>query len=336
MDPDKQMVRWPMEEGWVNLSIGEPIFLQKHLSEEKRFPKPGVSYGSHFGGECYPPYMGQPDLLKTLHLKHPGKHVVVTNGAKQALLAAIYATTYIKRVGGISHSAPHWPSYPTLAMLSGSGFFVDPDNRDFITYYVSSPNNPDGKEWQGEPCDVWDAAYAHSVYGWSGTIPDHRISVWSAAKMFGLSGERVGWAVTADEELANKMADYVEKTTSGVNIHAQQRVAYIVGSYAGFLDKEYNEARVDLLRNAYEFNYWIRPHCDVVEGTPTSSIGMFAWFKAKDAKTFRLALERAMILVVDGKACGATEDGWFRMSMGQSPEVNREALTRLGTELDNG
>ncbi len=154
--------------------------------------------------------------------------------------------------------------------------------------------------------------------------------------MFGLSGERIGWALTEDAELAERMADYVEKTTSGVNIHAQARLARVINMNSGCLAAGYMYAREDLLANFQCFEQLIAAYCDYCRFYIEPPVGMFQWFLVADHKKFQAALERAKVALVDGRACGMEEEGWYRMSMGHTLEVTRNALTRLAKELDNG
>lgn len=339
VDPDKQMIRGQDGDN-TNLAIGEPIFLQKWM----RYVIPDVDVAPAM--PLYPPYRGSSDLLAALKAWYPGQYAVVTNGAKQGLLAAMYALP----PGAVLHSAPHWPSYPTLARLSGRQFSTEWIAKRYPPIlFTSSPNNPDGHQetygnhpkwiidgnkWESPVVfDVWDAAYAHWVYDWNQVIPRHTVSVWSAAKAFGLSGERVGWALTKDEGLAEKMADYIEKTTSGVNVRAQDRVAKVFTHVNDDrMQEAYQSASFDLRKNIVNYRALIKPH--TVESKV--GVGMFAWFKAANPILFKNALRHAKVTLVDGKACGMDEDGWYRMSLGQTPEVQEEALSRLAKELDHG
>ncbi len=326
MDPDKQLVR-TQEDGQTNLAIGEPYFLHKHLHQFMEGGDKGP-----FKFPTYPNYKGDPVLLHELEYRHPGLHVVVTNGAKQALLAAFYALKEACIDRTVCHRTPLWPSYRTLVRLSGLSF-LDDSSADIQV--STSPNNPDGSI-EKKPVDVLDAAYAHEVYGWDGTFPSHEVSVWSAAKLLGLSGLRVGWLVTGDRTLADLAADYVEKTTSGVNVEAQRRIAWVLGGMSlapAITTQAYTAARVDLMKNGSFFNHWIAPYCEVVDGLPHNGRGMFAWFKVKSPTQFRLALQKSKVLVVNGAACGMEEDGWFRMSMGHCPEFTRSALENLADKL---
>lgn len=340
MDPDKALVR-TVDDGRVNLAVGEPYFLHRHLKGLIIEPRRARSMA------LYPPYCGVQELLEvlqTIYVPTFGQHVVVTNGAKQAILAALYASRQTAPFGsqptGVYHRAPHWPTYPTMASLSGLHFVSDvvPDPTHYVTI-ASSPNNPDGWSFSDAAlcnrCDIWDAAYAHHVYGWNGAIPQCRASVWSAAKLLGLSGYRVGWLVTSDKSFADAAADYVEKTTSGVNVHAQLKVAATLRWMQGNpleTARAYKAAREDLLKNGRIFQGYIGSACEKMDGLPANGCGMFAWFRVRDALRFENALGAAGVVAVRGAACGVPAgvgSDWYRMSLGVDPEVLEPALQKL-------
>ena len=90
------------------------------------------------------------------------------------------------------------------------------------------------------------------------------------------------------------------------------------------------------MANAKVFYDLIGEYCGYIRGTPLGDPGMFAWFYPIQPKKFQNALQRAKVALVDGRACGMEEDGWYRMSMGHTLEVTQAALGRLRKELDNG
>lgn len=319
-----------------NLAIGSPDLIEREL-RTGGWPSPYPSF--------YPAPEGSPRLLDELRVGHPGRHVVVTNGAKQALLAAFYA---YQQTGSkdVYHQAPYWPSYPTLARLAGLRFFSDetemrnsaPSGEEWsYVRALTSPNNPDGRQ-SNYPCDIWDAVYASSIYGWDGVEPTATTIVSSLSKLLGLPGLRVGWLATKDPELARLAAQYVEITTSGVSTLAQEAAA------AALRWVRENEAkalqRVEVIQallatNGQAFNALIGPSCAIVRGVPRDGTGMFAWFKVWDdeAMVFKAALQRAKITLVSGAACGMTEPGWWRMNMALDTRTTRAALERLAKEL---
>lgn len=327
---DSQMIVKTNEDGVINLSVGEPIFLQEVLNTVFTIP---LNFESK--DFTYPNYGGQLELIDELLLKHPGKHIVVTNGGKHGLLAAMYA---LKKVSGkteLFHPAPYWPSYPTLASLVELDFTSRQDKKSENQITVTtSPNNPDGST-STVTCDIWDAAYAHQMYGHY-DAPLAKIEVHSASKVLGLSGFRVGWLVTDDEDLANHARHYCEITTSGVSSASQHFVAKILKEFRineETRSKFYHIARNKLLHNGMLFNEKLSSFCEEVRGVPNGFTGMFAFFKVKDNAKFSQALKDSKVRLVSGVACGYPEDGWYRMSMGHRAEITAEALTALATKL---
>lgn len=319
---DMYLVRSGKPDGKVDLAVGQPYFLEN---------LPFTQFPNHKTYNLkYPIFGGETPLVEEILNFHGGayKYAVVANGGKQALLAAFFA--YGRYF--LSHRAPYWPSYPTLAKLAGSNFLPYTEKVGSGTLLVNtSPNNPDGSQ-DDQPCHILDAAYNHNMYG-ATTLPPHEVSVWSASKLLGLSGARVGWLCTNNEEIARKAGQYVEITTSGVCVDAQLQVSGVL-SHLNVADtsSHYSNARSVLLRNGELFTRYLSDYVLEYEGVPKTGTGMFAWFKVKDLAKFNLALERAGVKMLPGEACGGGRD-WFRMSCGHRNQVTEDALRKLQREL---
>lgn len=327
MSFDHQMLRF--DDGSFNLNLGEPNFLQECLPDIHQF--------QHTGMLRYPNPKGNEELITQLSELYPNNHIIICNGAKQAISAGLFALMFCKNHYSVYAKAPYWPSYPTLAKFVNMTFMpgVYAGGTSIIS---ASPNNPDGEE-DLSYCDIWDRVYASPLYGWSGKEPEHLISVGSAAKSYGLSGLRVGWLVTKNDKLAKEAMNYMEMTTTGVSIEAQLHLSYVIKCHrAGALDLGFKKAREFLLNNGEIFNYYLEKFCDDVKGVPYSDRGMFSWFKiAKvDIQRFEKALLDSNVRVVTGEACGSMTKGWFRMSMGQTNGITEEALSGLKKCMDNG
>lgn len=342
MSHDLLMLRGE-EDGTFNLAVGEPVFLQQALSWATHPPN-ARPYNLR-----YPPFGGDEELIEAIRRTNPNtkKHIIITNGAKQALLAAFFAyktNTHAPR-SIITMDGPYWPSYPTLAALSGMVMDRQKnmpgawDEWPRNVHVVTSPNNPDGTLGAGE-CDVWDAAYHHWVYGAS-CMPAHEVSVWSAAKMFGMSGIRVGMATTDNDELARLMREYVEKSTSGVATDSQDRLKMTLTSIEfspSDTKASYLNARDTLRENGRIFGHYLTPFITEVYGVPnTNSRGMFAWFAASASHMDR-ALKTAKVRYIPGAACGVPEKkgiSWYRLSMGHTNHYTEQALKALNSALNN-
>lgn len=336
---DSQLVRSRSTDGW-NLAIGEP-----HLLREVMSPY----YPRHYPADLsYPDTVPDPDLMTELRKRHPTGHIVVTTGAKQALYAAIWAILQIRiESDRLYHRAPYWPSYPTIAERSGLQFVSTchelSDRQWERTVKVSTePNNPDGSSdyttmtWPtkvpSEPgCDIWDAAYAdHDLYGWNGVIPKHKISVWSAGKLLGSPGARVGWLVTEDEYLARLAGQYVEQHTSGVATTSQYHVAATMRNLEGVEHRVKRDFRVQLYSNRALFHGYLEDH--IIDRETDFNRGMFAWFEPKNPEQFKAAIDKLKILMVDGSACGAP--GCYRASLGLTNSKFHSAVLALVKELE--
>lgn len=318
-----------------DLAIGEPVFLQKIF---KAIYPSAVDASLNLR---YPDFGGDRYLKAKLTKFYPGKRVVITNGAKQGLLAAIHA---IKTIDGgktsLCHKSPYWPSYPGLAAASGLQFVAIPYDVPEAIQVVTSPNNPDGVVTgpyvkQTVTYDIWDAAYANAIYGPNATFePQHRISVWSAAKQFGLSGYRVGWLVTADDRLAAAAAAYVEQATSGVCNLAQEAFwLTLVKSESPDVNwaRLQTEAR-QALSDTNKVLMQLSDHFRVVGGFADNAHGMFNWLKLNDPEKFLAALKRADVKVVGGLHCGGPVD-CIRVTLGVGPQVMQEAVNAIQAEL---
>lgn len=327
MSHDLQMAR-DSDDGSYNLAIGEPYVLRSNFLDwidNETIKKPLI----------YPHIGGEPELIQEIKYIESMKYVVITNGAKQAIEAAFYALAKQGKTS-VNHQAPYWPSYPTLASNRGLEFDNGKVYRDEeVITVTSSPNNPDGRLDSGT-FDIWDAVYAHPVYGFEDNKQiKAKIKIGSAAKMLGLSGCRVGWALTNDESIAKSMAHFIEITTSGVSILSQMHVASVLSWMGRFKDSAtrlMKDARWEIRENGVEFKNYLGRMIEEYRGVPDSGVGMFAWFKVKQEKRFLEALDRSKVRLVTGQACGMEQPGWYRMSCGHRIDYTRAALSQLNKE----
>jgi alliinase-like protein len=333
-----------------NLSVGEPDFLQKNL-DFLTIVEPIIDLN-------YPILGGEKELIEELHRLHPKfKYIVVTNGAKQGILAAIYALSqdftfetsstdrksgekliYKHKVYGrklVHHSAPFWPSFKTLTNLSGLSFTSSPDSA--AIKIVTSPNNPNGSEGDDESSiDIWDAAYFNPLFPVYGHTKEFKATttIFSGSKMFGVSGFRIGWLCTDDERIAKLAAQYVEATTTGVSLLSQAQMAGILRHARRFGDAipEFKKSKKVLENNAEVFHESLDSYIDIYEGAPK---GMFAFVKVKELEKFNNALKKAKVQVVPGHVCGMREEGWIRFSLGWQTEYLEKALIDLKKALND-
>lgn len=320
------MARTRIPDDFVDLGIGEPYFLKEGVS---------VAHDLHsfeFTGLPniweYAPPNGYEPLVKLLEGIHRAP-VVVTVGAKHGLFAALHA---LKETGvrSIAYRRPYWASFPHMIEHMGLRSVTTSLKAD--ARLLVMPNNPDGhvmplaeakEACLGSMPVIHDAAYyTHSYLDEEYSLePLGDLQVFSASKMFGLSGLRLGWVVCHNRAHYKRLTAYVEATTAGVST-ASQRVllALLEAEQADpTIRKRYMTAMRHHLTWAQEALRDIRP--DVL--VPQSTFGMFGWCR----KGPKFDPQRSKVNVMDGAAFG--DPSMVRLNLAVSKVFLRQAIKRL-------
>ncbi len=192
--------------------------------------------------------------------------VLVTNGGKQALLAAF--TTLVDDGDEVLVPAPYWVTYPEQIRLSGgtpvplptgadAGYRVTLDQleaaltpRTKVLLFVS-PSNPTGAvyppeevaaigRWAAEH-DLWvitDEIYEHLVYGdarhvsmpvVAPEVADRCLVTNGVAKTYAMTGWRVGWTL-GPADVVTRMANLQSHQTGNVgNVSQMAALAAVSG-----------------------------------------------------------------------------------------------------------
>ena len=316
---------------WIDLSFGEPAVVMAALCRQlNRFGEPfKMPNFRDINNWTYQPAAGKPDLVQILEEKYDAR-VVVCNGAKQALAAALYA---FKQAGArsVAYSSPYYPANPSIAESVG---LVRAEDSEADCRIITSPNNPDGENlsnteilneyYKGQPT-IHDAAYYTEIYLPEGQtpIPLGHVQLFSMSKMYGLSGLRIGYAVVHEEKYYKDIVNYIEMTTAGVST-ASQDIARNIEAFFVDSPKYYEafcrEARASIILARKELE-GLDP--SVLELIPSQSNSMFGWFKAGPA----LDANAAKVYILPGELFG--QPGMMRMNIAHPPGVIREAVGRL-------
>lgn len=326
------LIRKKLPPGWIDLCVGEAFVVRRALQDT--YPSSLFNLEDVADGCDYQSPEGHEQLVALLEGRY-GKHVVVTCGAKQGLLAVFYA---LKRLGQpyIDMRTPYWSQMPDAIRLGGLGMCLGNMPTGGSSYMIVSPNNPDGHVTTGDEaieirkkCDrlgtflVHDAAYHTPVYVNGPTPKLTPTTIYSASKMYGLSGLRVGWVVTDDEHIKQHVMDYVETSTVGASLLSQRILTNIIKHEVlhPASEETFHWSARQLLDDNKRLVRALSP--DVLDTSIVPEHGMFGWFKVGP----KFDPEAAMVSIPPGSAFG--DSTRVRINLAVEPALLRLAVERL-------
>ncbi len=297
------------------------------------------------------------------------ENVIITNGAKQSLFNIFYSI--LNPQDEVVIIAPYWVSYPEMVkMCLGLPVIVTPEDGTFTPRFedieravtsstraviVNSPNNPSGAIYPPEliskiveMCErrgiymICDDIYHKLTFRGNVAPPaysftkkdteDSRIIVVNGvAKLYGMTGFRIGWVV-APRQLVRVMTNVTAQTTSCVSPIAQ---AAAEGALNGL------QSVVEALR------LQIQNNCEVVlqemktfngvrlikpQGTFYALPDLRA-FNNNSVEVSKFLLKKAMVVTVPGKEFGM--EGHIRISFAGSVKDITEGIARIKWALDS-
>lgn len=296
------------------------------------------------------------------------ENVIVTNGAKQSLFNIMYSI--LNPQDEVIVLAPYWVSYPEIIkMCMGRPVIVTPEDGTFtprfeeieraVTSYtraiiVNSPNNPSGViyppaliEKLVDFCErkgiylICDDIYHKLTFDDNTAAPAYRftkkdiedshiIVVNGVAKLYGMTGFRVGWVV-APRELVRVMTNVTAQTTSGVSPVSQ---AAAEGALNG-LQSVVEALRLQIQNNRdvllQEFKSFSGVRLIEPQGTFYALPDIRA-FNGNSVEVSRFLLKKAMVVTVPGREFGM--EGHIRISFSGSVKDVTEGIARIKWALD--
>jgi aspartate aminotransferase len=297
------------------------------------------------------------------------ENVIVTNGAKQSLFNIFYSI--LNPQDEVIVIAPYWVSYPEIIkMCMGRPVIVTPEDGTFtprfedieraVTSYtraiiVNSPNNPSGViyppaliEKLVDFCErkgifmICDDIYHKLTFDQNKAIPaiqytkkdvedSHVIIVNGVAKLYGMTGFRVGWVV-GPRELIRVMTNVTVQITSGVSPVSQAAAEGALNGLQSVVEAlrlQIQNNRDVLLQEMRSFNgaRLIPP-----DGTFYALPDLRA-FNNSSVEIARFLLKKALVVTVPGKEFGM--EGHIRISFSGTVKDVTEGVARMKWALDS-
>lgn len=296
------------------------------------------------------------------------ENVIITNGAKQSLFNIFYSI--LNPQDEVIVIAPYWVSYPEMVrMCLGIPVVVTPEDGTFIPRFedieravssstraiiVNSPNNPSGAIYPDEliekivnlcekkgifmVCDdiyhklTFDRNAAAPAYGFTQNDVEtsNIIVVNGVAKLYGMTGFRIGWVV-GPRELVRVMTNVLAQTTSCVSPIAQ---AAAEGALNG-LQSVVESLRLQIENNRnvllQEMKSFMGARLIEPQGTFYALPDLRA-FNGNSVEVSRFLLKKAMVVTVPGREFGM--EGHIRISFAGSVSDVTEGMARIRWALD--
>ena len=302
----------------------------------------------------------------------PG-NVIVSEGAKQSLFNILF--TLCDPQDEVIVLAPYWVSYPEIIkMVGATPVIVTPEGGGFIpSFYeieqaissytkaiiLNSPNNPSGVIFPTEIlskivdlcerkgiyliCDdiyhklVFDGKIASPACQFTNKNIENTkiIIVNGVAKLYGMTGFRIGWVV-ASKKLVEVMTNVQSQTTTCVSPVMQSAAE---GALTG-MQSIVESLRLTMQNNRDVLMQELRSFSDIrvtkPEGTFYALPDFRAYISDSVAKNSidlsNFLLKKAMVVTVPGKEFGM--EGHLRLSFAGSVKDITEGVERMKWALD--
>jgi aspartate aminotransferase len=296
------------------------------------------------------------------------ENIIATAGAKQSLFNLLY--TILNPQEEVIILAPYWVSYPEIVkMCLGIPVIVTPEEGTFtpsfeeieraVTSYtraiiINTPNNPSGAIYPPaliekivDFCErkgiylICDDIYHKLTFdgneappAWSFTQKDVEstrvIVVNGVAKLYGMTGFRIGWVV-APREIVRIMTNVQAQTTSCVSPVSQAAAEGALNGIQSVVEAlrlQIENNRNVMLQEMKSFNgaRLIPP-----QGTFYALPDLRA-FSTNSVEISKFLLKKALVVTVPGKDFGM--EGHLRLSFAGSVKDVMEGMARIKWALD--
>jgi aspartate aminotransferase len=300
------------------------------------------------------------------------ENIIVSSGAKQAIYNLLY--TLLNPQDEVIILSPYWVSYPEMVkMVYGVPVLVTPEDGSFfprmadiervVTGYtkaiiINSPNNPSGVMFSNEflsqivdYCErkniycimddiyhqlVFDGRKAPSAYSFTNKDIESTkvITINGIAKLYGMTGFRIGWAV-APRELVAVMTNVQSQTTSGASVLLQSAAEGALTGLQGMVESlrlQIQNNRDLIMQELASFN---GVKCTKPNGTFYCLPDFRAYLGGALKTSVDLSnflLKKALVVTVPGREFGM--EGHLRLSYAGTVKDVTEGVARMKWALD--
>jgi len=301
------------------------------------------------------------------------ENIIVSAGAKQSIFNILYSI--INPQDEVIVLAPHWVSYPEMVkMVYGIPVIVTPEDGTFhprmedieraVSSYtkaiiVNSPNNPSGEVFSSEFisqivdfCErkkiflimddiyhklvfdgaVWEPAYKYTNVDIENTMV---IVVNGVAKLYGMTGFRIGWVVS-NRKLVEVMTNVQAQTTSCTSALLQAAAEGALNGMQSVVENlrlTFQNNRLVVVEELKTFKgVRLIPPKGTFYALPDFRAYLPSSLAEDSVELSKLILKKALVVTVPGKEFGM--EGHLRLSYAGSIKDIKEGIERIKWVLD--
>jgi aspartate aminotransferase len=301
------------------------------------------------------------------------QNIIVSDGAKQSLFNILY--TLCNPQDEVVIIAPYWVSYPEIIKMIGAiPVIITPEDGTFIPRFdevervigsytkaiiVNSPNNPSGMIYPEtliskivDLCEkkgiymICDDIYHKLVFDGKVAVPACKftskdvenskiILVNGVAKLYGMTGFRVGWAI-ASKQIVEIMTNVQSQTITCVSPVMQAAAEGALNGMQSIVEtlRLLIQNNRDVLMQ--ELNSFTDIRCQKPQGTFYALPDFKAYCRNSVAKNSvelcQFLLKKALVVTVPGKEFGM--EGHLRISYAGTVKEISEGIERMKWALD--
>jgi len=301
------------------------------------------------------------------------QNIIVSDGAKQSLWNILFAI--LNPQDEVIVLAPYWVSYPEMVhMIGGIPVIVTPEDGSFVPTFeeiervvgsytkaiiVNSPNNPSGAIYPEELiarivnlCEskgiymICDDIYHKLIFDGKVAVPAYQytskdventkiIVVNGVAKLYGMTGFRIGWVV-APRKLVEILTNIQSQTTTCVSPVLQ---AAAEGALTG-IQSNVEALRLTMQNNRdilmQEMRSFTAVRCFKPQGTFYAMPDFRAYcgngLVKNSVELSKFLLNKALVVTVPGKEFGM--EAHLRLSYAGTAKDLTEGIDRMKWALD--
>jgi aspartate aminotransferase len=301
------------------------------------------------------------------------ENIIVSSGAKQAIFNLLYAI--LNPQDEVIILAPYWVSYPEMVkMVYGVPVVVTPEDGSFyprmadiersVTSYtkaiiINSPNNPSGVMFSEEFlaqiiefCErkgiyclmddiyhqlVFDGRKAPSCFQFTKKDAESTkvIAINGIAKLYGMTGFRIGWTV-ASRELTAVMSNIQSQTTSCASVLLQAAAEGALLGIQGIVEnlRLHCQNNRDIVMADLKTLPGVK--CTRPQGTfycmPDFRAYLHPAIASNSVQLSEFLLRKARVVTVPGKEFGF--EGYLRLSVAGTVKDVTEGILRIKWAID--